>query len=366
MSGDETIEIAPMETKARYEGATNRATTVDSLPPRIPNALTETPVRGKRARSGVTAMYVPPASPPTTSLAATVIEIVLNQKIRRHCIKAQSFADRTCESFIASMLGYRTDLPEAQRKAIYAKARTMRRAVEKWGQCSCDNHLEGAPEAGSEDRVLAVCTPIILNSAASREGWDNLRKRTEREMEKQAATLPVEAWRRDVRGLGLLGVAIIVGEAGDIGTYETKERVWKRLGLAVINGERQQKRSDPEQAAIHGYKPKRHAEVWVVGDSLFQKQWAGAKDEDGVSVAKSGKSIAIPAHSIGHYGAVYAARKLNTETRGWTPAHRDNDARRIMLKAVVESLWRVWRGLPPIAHHDEPAEAAQPMETAAP
>ena len=193
-----------------------------------------------------------------------------------------------------------------------------------------------AIETGKDDpnsiggsAVLSIAD-IVRQSAVARGVWDNLREKVETDMRKLARTLPVHAWANGVRGFGDLGLAIVIGETGDLSLYETKERVWKRLGLAVIEGFRQQRRSDPDEAAAHGYNPKRRAEVWAIADSMFRHQWRGEKDD-------------VPAHAIGPYGEVYAIRKAATEGREWTLKHRDNDARRIMAKALVADLWAAWR-----------------------
>lgn len=176
-----------------------------------------------------------------------------------------------------------------------------------------------------------------------------------------AKAMPEHGWQKVVAGFGELGLAIIVGETGTkikledgtveikgLDTFATKERVWKRLGLAVIDGERQQKRTNVEEAEAHGYNPRRRAEIWAIADSMFKHQRAGDKDEDGNDPTKSGKPMVVPAHATGPYGEVYGRRKAHTETRGWTDKHRDHDARRIMMKALVEDLWRVSRGLSPL------------------
>ena len=64
----------------------------------------------------------------------------------------------------------------------------------------------------------------------------------------------------------------------------------------------------------------------------------------------------IPAHSAGPYGEVYGARKAHTLPRvaatadlddkddnKWTPARCENDARRVMSKALLRDLWVEWR-----------------------
>jgi hypothetical protein len=87
-----------------------------------------------------------------------------------------------------------------------------------------------------------------------------------------ARQLPVAAWiERDVRGVGLLSLAAIIGEAGDLAGYERVSQLWKRMGVAVIDGERQRKCADANKAMRHGYTPERRAVIWVVGDGLIKQ-----------------------------------------------------------------------------------------------
>ncbi len=263
------------------------------------------------------------------------------QRQRQFCITSQSRCDRSCESFIARVIGYNPEADEKSRKAVFKQASDMRKQVEKGD--SGEGHV--GPE-NQRATALSAVTPIILNSAIARKAWDALRENTEKEMRKIAKTLPAYGWVSSVRGFGDLGFAIIIGETGDLANYSTKERVWKRLGLAVIEGQKQGRRSNAEEAAKHGYSPKRRAEIWTICDSMFRAQRRGAKEVDGVEV---------PAHSLGVYGDVYARRKAYTAVRetgptDWTPAHRENDARRLMGKALIEDLYRVWNGKQALEH----------------
>lgn len=253
-----------------------------------------------------------------------VSELIGLQRQRRFCITSQSRCDRSVESFIATLIGYSNGADPKERKAVFAQASAFRKKVEKDGEGLhvFDNLAR---------RALSVAVPLIILSANSRAGLDRHRTQVEKRMRQLVRTLPGYALVEAVKGFGDLGAAVIIGETGDLAGYATKERVWKRLGLAVIDGQRQGRRTNAEEAAKHGYNPKRRSEVWNVGDSLLRAQWRGARDN-------------ASAHPIGPYGEIYQARKAHTATReGWTPAHRDNDARRVMTKALVEALWKAWR-----------------------
>jgi hypothetical protein len=203
-------------------------------------------------------------------------------------------------------------------------------------------HAHAVPTSGRRDRVEPeslvagippLALPIIQMSYLARTAADGLRRQTEREMERLAATLPVASWQAAVKGFGRLGLAIVVAEAGrDLACYGTVAKLWKRLGLAVIDGERQRRKTDAALAALHGYAPHRRAEMWTLADSMFRHQWkSGGEDGEG-----------SPA---GPYGAVYARRRARTaETHPeWTKAHARDDARRVMFKALVADLWGAWR-----------------------
>ena len=270
------------------------------------------------------------------ALSATISALRDLQSTRRHCIKSISRCDRSMEAFIARANGYSNDLTDKERKATFARAKQFRLAVEKDG-----GGQECAAQQGQSPSAPIV--RLILSSAAARGVWDDQRKDVEKAMEALAKTLPVWPWVESVRGFGPKGLAVIIGEAGDLANYATHSRLWKRLGLAVIDGERQQRKAGTEAAAAHGFAPQRRAEVWTIGDSLFRQQWAGDKDEDGKNPKDTDKPVAVPAHALGPYGERYARRKAATEDRDWTPGHRDADARRVMTKALVRHLWQEWR-----------------------
>lgn len=88
-------------------------------------------------------------------------------------------------------------------------------------------------------------------------------------MVKLAKRLPIADYVNSVKGLGWPSVATIIGEAGDLSKYPSVAGVWKRLGLAVINGQRQRRVSDPDLALLHAYSPERRSIVWNAGNNLI-------------------------------------------------------------------------------------------------
>ena len=422
-------------------GANAQMQTVSGLPRRRTSKASDAPI-GAGHRSGVdpsalarsdnqsreadlhlsTAVLVPSAAPyypigegqlvpegqtgcALFDLDRTVFQLRDLQRQRRFAITSQSRSDRSMESFLARVIGFDVNDTEKARKAIYARAKSFRLMVERSGPGQMGTDLQATParsnQVGGEGQgaagdhhgqALAACTGMVLASAQARSVWDSLRQQVEKDMVALAKTLPCYSYVRTVAGLGDLGLGIIIGETGNLSDYATKERVWKRLGLAVINGSAQRRAAGAE-GIEQGYSPGRRAQVWAqCSDSMFKHQWRGDKDEDGKNPLKSRTPVVTPARAIGPYGEVYGQRKRHVIERNeqglyaervakivdalkrkgsaippenaagrLTKMHIHNDATRVMTKALIENLWRVWNGKTPIP----PAEHGSPRLDAA-
>jgi len=243
------------------------------------------------------------------------------------------------EAMIRRALGWQPDMPEKQRIALNKRAAAMRVAMEK------GERVEPLAEELRGDVVLFF---------ASRKVLEEPRAEVVAEMESIAQTFPAwTEWAKGVRGFGARGFAVTIGITGDLFGYATVSKVWKRLGLAVINGERQRRISgNSELAKEHGYAPKRRAEMYTFfSDSMLRSQWAGGHlPEDPFRLPRP----------LGPYGAVYGREKARALPRveatahldpkhpdKWTTKRVDNHARRLMTKALLRDLWRVWHGQAP-------------------
>jgi hypothetical protein len=293
------------------------------------------------ANDGTDITLPSPPADPITDIALRLAEL---QKVRMFCITSQSRCDRSIESALARCLGFSIDATEAERKAVYKAAADIRIAVEK------GKPYKSLPSDDPRALGLSDFIPLIPISAQARAVWDQKRDQVELMMRALAETLPAMAFVREhAKGCGELGLARIVGEAPLIRVYATHERLWKRMGVAVIGGERQQKKTDTDEALLHGYRPSRRAELWsVCSDTMLRAQWRKG-DEDGEG------------YPIGPYGEVYRQRKAATAQRiidtealpfsdraKWTKARADKDARRVMSKAFLQDLWRIFHDKEPI------------------
>jgi hypothetical protein len=309
-------------------------------------------------------------------------ELIDLQNQRRFCIKSQSRCDRSMEAYIARLVGDHGGLSKPERKAFHALAKRMRLSIEKSIMAAEKLDPLGAakwtPPEGAEPIVQKVSN-LVNRSRTARLGWDEFRLETEERMRILARQLPVWPWVKGVKGFAELGLAVIVGETGNFSEdlphaegYANPAKVWKRLGLAVMDGRRQGSPGDgatKDDWIRHGYNPSRRAEVWALcSDAMFRNVWRGDKDEDGKNPKKTGKPVAIPAHPISPYGEAYGERKEWDLARGWTPGHADNDARRYMTKRLVRDLWRAWRDASAVVSSDgllHPADLSEASQEAA-
>lgn len=188
----------------------------------------------------------------------------------------------------------------------------------------------GNGEHANATIAVGLCAPFIEARAAV----ERPRKLAESSLKKLASTLPVAEWWTDIRGIDLLGLAALVGEAGDLGNYANPAKLWKRMGLAVMPGGRQRRMKDKEAAEEHGYSPGRRSVMWNIGDALFKHQSARTDKE-------TGKVL----RAAGPYREVYDQYKARdtAEHPDFTKAHLHNRAKRYMEKRLLKHVWQAWR-----------------------
>ena len=229
--------------------------------------------------------------------------------------------------------------------AVYRRYEDLRRArqrIELQAIATCRNVCGGDKTEGMKlyksptPQVAVWLTPY---EAAMQPLTDAI-KEQEKLLTKLGKRLPVAAWADTVPGLSHRFLSAIVGECGiGPGEFKSVSALWKRMGMAVINGGRQ-RRVTGEAALEHGYVARRRALMWNIGDQVAVRQGVrNPKDEDGKPTG------AVP---INPWGALYIERKayeLAREIDGKpvTPMHAHNRAKRYVEKRLLRELWQVWR-----------------------
>ena len=171
----------------------------------------------------------------------------------------------------------------------------------------------------ADTQVSHAVTVAILPLMMARETVEKHRLAVEKELAKLAKTLPVYPWWEAIRGVGAMSLATLTGECGDIGSYKSASAVWKRMGLAVVNGERQRRVTGPD-ALLHGYSPQRRSVAWNIGVAIMRSQKAGQPLRD-----------------------YYDSEKAKQLAKGLTKGHAHNRACRHMTKRLLAELYGAWR-----------------------
>jgi hypothetical protein len=175
----------------------------------------------------------------------------------------------------------------------------------------------------SSPAFLAAKDSMVALQAQARKS----RLEHERTMRREARQLPVWPWVEGVRGAGDLGLAQIVAESmgadtvNGLSDYGSPAKLWKRFGLAVIDGAAQGRRKG-ELGEVMGFSPQRRKLMYLIADSLMK----GNRD--------------------GYFKEFYNAEKAkHADREGITKAHAHNRALRALAKEYLEHLWRAWRAV---------------------
>ena len=228
-------------------------------------------------------------------------------------------------SIIRELHRRRQDLHRAE-KSLTLQAKAICRRL-------CDGDKKAAEVVykdgltGENSTAWVLLTPYV----AARTIFEDQRKTVEKQLEREAKSLPVAEWVKTVPGFGWGSLAAVVGEAGDLSAYPKKGHLWKRMGLAVIDGGRQRKVAG-DAAIDHGYSPVRRSIVWNIGDCLIKAQSARVDKETGEIIKPAG-----PMRQL------YDERKAYESERVETAGHAHNRAKRYIEKRLIRDLWNAWR-----------------------
>lgn len=239
------------------------------------------------------------------NIEESIITLQGLQKQSEAKTKSELRLENQARAMVRSQMGWRLDLEEKERAKIAKRAEKFVSAVKKGG--------EPEPEymflAGFVENQLLAIEPIA-----------KFRRGVKKKMEDIVKSLPIADWIAlpEHDGIGLFGIAQIFGEAGDLRRFGNPAKLWKYLGLAVIDGKAQCKRLGAEEAEKQGYCPRRRSIMWRIGDSALKKH--------------------------GKYGDLYRSRKEYEAAQDGerSKMHNHRRAQRYMEKRVLADLWEAW------------------------
>ena len=231
-------------------------------------------------------------------------------------IRAQLRLDNQAGAFVRRALGWQVDLPEKDRARINREAAKLVKTIQK---------MEAVPD--EYKTIVGGVATFVVACKKARKVFDDYRADQEKHMTALAKSLPVWPWCEAIKGFGAISLAVIVGEAGDLGEYTNPGKLWKRFGLAPKSAYAMVTKDGKEAYTV----PKRRRSVmWNVGDSLIK----GNRERNG-----DGE------YHPQEYKLLYDGHKATQAEREdvKTPMHAHRRAQRYMEKRLLRNLWQTWK-----------------------
>lgn len=168
-----------------------------------------------------------------------------------------------------------------------------------------------------------------LPMRAQHDALEAIEDGIDRQLERLAKQHPMNDWvTNQAKGLSLRSFCILFGITGPLDRFPNVAKLWKYLGLAVVDGAAP-KRTRGQKL---DYSPHGRTRCYIIGESIV-KAGGGGKYRDSYDTKK----------------AYYH------ETRpDWTLAHAHRAAMRYAVKELLKDMWVEWRRV----MGEEQAEAA--------
>lgn len=172
----------------------------------------------------------------------------------------------------------RQDMIRARTKLILQAQASLRRLFDGDKELAAKNFGEAAKDA--EHHLRPLLSPYLT----ALDVLDKQQSDYEKHLVKGVKVLPIYQWAKELKGLGDLSLACVIGEASgygkesgefySVGDFKSVSALWKRMGLAVnsATGNRQGspgKGATADDWIAEGYSKTRRSVMWNVGNSLI-------------------------------------------------------------------------------------------------
>lgn len=224
-----------------------------------PSGGARTP-RVVRARVSAQPMSQPPGHARPPSEIVPILRQLLIE--RTPLVDVMRSTTQRFVAFVARSIGTAEELGASDRKALYARADRLLKAA-------AGKTLREQPTESDQQHIQLVA-PMAMAWAAAIAPVATHRAAVEKAMRQYAMALPVWPVVEPIAGLGALGLAILVGHAGALGDYRGPACLWKRFGVACLDGEAQRRvAGDAEKAIRMGFDATRRAAIYNATTALI-------------------------------------------------------------------------------------------------
>jgi hypothetical protein len=213
--------------------------------------------------------------------------------------------------------------------------------------------------SGHGEPLVATAVAKLFPILTARRIVRKERLRIEDEYELAARSLPILNWSRDIPGIGAGSMAAVIGSTGNLWNYASVQKLWCRMGLAVMpDGRRHRNLPGPRKAlGMAAYSPVRRSVMWNIGTSLMRVQSGRGGTEPGEyrKIYDARRAYEEEKNERGDYAPLAAAILKNTNFTKGTDVykayasgklprgHLKARAQRYMEKEFLKRLWVEWR-----------------------
>lgn len=295
-------------------------------------------------------------------LEAVCEQILTWHRQRVFAMDQRKRAGNAIGAFLRVSQGWHRELPKADREPMEKKAQEAiaageaRSALMKLNIAVACLPLAEQPtllrkQAKAREKLKAQIAAdpmpgharIVDRSIAASDGFVELEEEAAERMEALAETLPVwGSWAYGIKGLGARALAVIIGEAGNLDGYDDRSQLWKRLGLALVDGRRQgglAKNAKAETWVEHGYSKRRRSVMWVIGDVLVKQSKGPYR-----AVYDARKAYELDAAVLrGQIVEPASKRTKSDPARFMSAMHVHRRAQRYLEKKLLRDLLREWK-----------------------
>jgi len=193
------------------------------------------------------------------------------QKQRVWYLKSRNMIQNRLRATVAGANGYCSGMEESERRKSFKEADQIIKDV-----------VEGRKHCPQEEMIKLTWHGAVIPFDAKVDDM-------EKAMVKLAKQLPVAKWveQPNQKGFGLLFLAIVIGETGDLCNYENPGKVWRRMGAAPFtNGEGvtlmgatwrggKEGKLHKEEWEEYGYCPRRRSITYLIGEGIVKANGVG-------------------------------------------------------------------------------------------
>jgi hypothetical protein len=267
-----------------------------------------------------------------TEIAAISADLQRLQRERSILLKSRIMQENRLKAVVAGTLGYHSGMAEKDRTKKFQEAGQVIKAVVAGGEASL--------------------AQVIRTTMSGIDSFNAHLDALEKNMLLCVKKLPITSWveQPEQRGFGLLLLAIVIGETGDLFRYPHFYKVWRRLGCApwCFEGEtkmgstwrfgKEGKLPAAEWEAF-GYSPRRRSIAFLIGECLVKLNFIGKRGKAGEKGVETESALA----------GLYRARYLETKgaIKQTHPDFSDMRCHRhgmlLCTKLLLKKLWQAWQ-----------------------